>query len=93
MCVCVCVYLCVRTILPQQDSHIVLCLGADVHQDSRSAGSAETEGHVLPREVHPEHFRLAVHSLCVPAGACYRFRKEVVLDQSSCLEETSDIWT
>lgn len=91
-CVCVCVSVCMGcTILPQNDSHIVLRLGADVHQYSWSPGCAETEGYVLPSEVHLVCFRLMVQGLCVPAGARKRCRREVVLDQRPRLKETADI--
>lgn len=80
------------TILPQNDSHIVLRLGADIHQYSWSPGCAETEGYILLSEVHLLCFWLMVQGLCVPADARKCCRRKVVLDQRPHLKETSDIW-
>lgn len=84
-----CAYL---TILPQNNSQIVLRLGADVHQNSWSVGRAETKGHFLLCEICFMWHQVVCQDLCVPTGSCNRFGHEVVLDQRSRLKETPDIW-
>lgn len=40
------------TVMPQQHCQIVLCLGADIHENSWSVGCAEAECHILSGQIH-----------------------------------------
>lgn len=85
-------FLAALTVLPQDNSQVVVRLGADVHQDGRRAGRAEAEGHLLLGQVDLVRRQAVVHDPGVPTGPRHRFGQEVILDQRSRLEETPDVW-